>query len=60
MFVYKDMSFCKSDCTNKKCERHDSHIDKNWKYGVAYADFSKQCEKYKPADKGGDGDILNS
>lgn len=56
MIVYKDQSFCKSDCTNKLCDRHDSHVDKNWKYAVAYCDFSKNCDAYeKPKSKEQEG-----
>ena len=62
MISYRDMTFCLSNCTNKKCERHFGSEDRlkaeSWWGGedapVAFADFSPTCEDYEyavPDDK---------
>ncbi len=48
MLVYRDMTFCYSDCQNRKCERHQSHIDHEVAEVIAYCDLSKVCEEYQP------------
>jgi hypothetical protein len=58
MIVYKDMTFCKSDCLNRKCRRFISEgvkIDaETWakscgldEVPMSVADFSENCKEYK-------------
>ena len=55
--IYRDMTFCGSDCIDTGCPRHfgedDRKAAKNWWGGpdvpVAYSDFSGGCPEYKPA-----------
>lgn len=67
MLCYKDMTFCRSDCTNKSCFRFLSDkIEEDalaWtktfqpdaEYGlVALSDFSDTCGAYQPK---GDVDV---
>ena len=52
MICYKDMTFCKSSCTNIDCFRlltEQVFLDAN-EFGlpVAQSDFSDTCEAYMP------------
>lgn len=60
MICYKDMTFCCSDCTNSKCERHwddKKRADARKWWGsdegvpVAFADFSPTCESYEKPEE---------
>ena len=58
MICFKDMTFCSAVCKNKKCDRNWKLRDKTdyetWSKHftdggpVAFSDFSKTCEEYKP------------
>lgn len=58
MLCYKGMTFCKSDCTNTKCERNltpDVVTSAEWWWGgvsppIAIADFSGKCPEYIPVE----------
>lgn len=45
-----DISFCLSNCANKKCERHMSRLEGN-KINVSWADFSDNCTEFKKSKK---------
>lgn len=45
-----DISFCLSNCANKKCERHMSQLEGN-KINVSWADFSDSCTEFKKSKK---------
>lgn len=56
MLCFKDMTFCASDCRNTACVRNWTPLKqqgaRKW-WGsddapVAFSDFSKTCEDYKP------------
>ena len=56
MMCYKDMTFCRSDCTNTKCFRNFTDTIREdaikW-WGsedapIAFADFSSSCDDYIP------------
>lgn len=44
-----DVTYCKSDCENRKCELHYCHAYKSylWKGFASVADRSKDCRDYK-------------
>ena len=56
MMCFRDMTFCTSDCTNRKCHRHYSEevrkAARQW-WGnddapIAFSDFSDSCPEYTP------------
>lgn len=59
MICYKDMTFCSSDCINTICHRNftEEEAIKSVKWWgspdapVAFSDFSKDCEYYKPEEE---------
>lgn len=56
MIVYKDRSFCDSDCINIDCGRYFSEYHKakatEIDLPVSWTDFSTDCEKYiKPNEQ---------
>ena len=63
MLCFRDMTFCRSDCTNKECWRHfgpdDQAAARAWlgeDAPVDFADFSHDCPDYQPpASTGAEG-----
>lgn len=48
-----DITYCEcKDCTNKKCERHRSHLSKALKLvgRASVSDYSPKCKEYKPKE----------
>lgn len=52
MIVYKDRTFCLSDCTNSECSKYfDAGVNKDAQDAglpVSLADLSKTCTSYTP------------
>lgn len=64
MICFRDMTFCKSDCTNEQCRRHFGVDDKiaarkwwemfdcpNDEPPIAWSDFSEGCKDYKRPER---------
>lgn len=54
MLCYRDMTFCKSDCTNKQCPRFVTQAVRERAdfagLPLALADMSKDCKEYLPPE----------
>ena len=55
MLCYRDMSFCRSDCTNQACFRFISEavVEGSERTGLPLAtcDFSESCKDHQPEKK---------